>query len=100
MCARRRSLRRSRATSAIVPGDVNKSALIARIFTDDKDEIMPPPKSHKKLTAAQKETLKRWVAEGAKYEKHWAFVPRAAGEGAGGDGFSESGCGAAEVAAQ
>ncbi|MEO6755200.1 MAG: DUF1549 domain-containing protein, partial [Chthoniobacteraceae bacterium] len=60
---------------AIVPGDVAKSTLVARILTDDADEIMPPPKSHKKLTAAQKETLKRWIAEGAKYEKHWAFVP-------------------------
>jgi hypothetical protein len=60
---------------AIVPGDVEKSALVARILTDDKDEIMPPPKSHKRLTAAQKELLKRWVAEGARYEPHWAYVP-------------------------
>jgi len=36
---------------------------------------MPPPKSHKKLTSWQKETLKRWVAEGAGYEKHWAYLP-------------------------
>jgi len=61
--------------TAIVPGKVSESTLVARILTDDADEIMPPPKSHKKLTAAQKETLKRWVAEGAAYEKHWAFVP-------------------------
>lgn len=60
---------------AIVPGDLKKSALIQRILTDDEDDIMPPPKSHKKLTAAQKETLKRWIAEDAKYEKHWAFMP-------------------------
>ena len=61
--------------TAIVPGKVTESTLIARILTSDEDEIMPPPKSHKKLTAAQKETLKRWVAEGAAYEKHWAFLP-------------------------
>ncbi len=60
---------------AIVPGKVDESTLVARIFTDDKDDIMPPPKSHKKLSAAQKDTLKRWVAEGAKYEQHWAYVP-------------------------
>lgn len=63
--------------AAIVPGDVTKSTLIERIFADDAEDIMPPPKSHKKLTAAQKETLKRWVAEGAKHEQHWAFIPPA-----------------------
>lgn len=60
--------------AAIVPGDLKKSGLIERIFSDNADEIMPPPQSHKKLTAAQKETLKRWIAEGAKYEKHWAYM--------------------------
>ncbi len=36
--------------TAIVPGNVDKSTLVARILTSDEDEIMPPPKSHKKLT--------------------------------------------------
>ncbi len=35
---------------------------------------MPPPASHKKLTAAQKEMLKRWIAEGAEYQPHWSFI--------------------------
>ena len=35
---------------------------------------MPPPKSRKKLTAAQKETLKKWIAEGAEYQAHWSFI--------------------------
>ena len=61
--------------AAIVPGDVKQSTLIERILTDDADVIMPPPQSHKKLTTAQKETLKRWIAEGAKYEKHWSLIP-------------------------
>jgi hypothetical protein len=61
--------------TAIVPGDVEKSALVTRILSNDKDEIMPPPKAHKKLTAAQKEMLRQWIAEGAKYEKHWAYIP-------------------------
>jgi hypothetical protein len=59
---------------AIVPGKPEESDAIIRILSDDKDELMPPPKSHKTLTAAEKETLRRWVAEGAKYEPHWAFV--------------------------
>jgi hypothetical protein len=50
-------------------------ALIERITTSDADDLMPPVESHKKLSAKQKDTLKQWIAEGAKYEPHWAFVP-------------------------
>jgi hypothetical protein len=49
--------------------------LIERITTTDADDLMPPAESHKKLSAKQKDTLKQWIAEGAKYELHWAFVP-------------------------
>ncbi len=49
--------------------------LIERINTTDADDLMPPAESHKKLSAKQKETMKQWIAEGAKYEPHWAFVP-------------------------
>ncbi|HEY6229587.1 MAG TPA: c-type cytochrome domain-containing protein, partial [Verrucomicrobiae bacterium] len=59
---------------AIVPGDVSKSALVKRIFTTDEDDLMPPPKAKMPLTDAQKDILKRWVAEGAEYRPHWAFV--------------------------
>ena len=58
---------------AIVPGKLGESELIARILSTDAEEIMPPPKAHKELTPAQIETLKRWVAEGAQWGKHWAF---------------------------
>jgi hypothetical protein len=57
----------------IKPGDLAKSEVWLRIISDDKDEMMPPPKSHKKLTAAQKDTIKRWIEQGAPYQKHWAF---------------------------
>ncbi len=57
----------------IVAGDLAKSEVWLRIISDDKDEMMPPPKSHKTLTAAQKETIKRWIEQGAPYQKHWAF---------------------------
>ncbi len=49
--------------------------LIERINTTDADDLMPPADSHKKLSVKQKNTLKQWIAEGAKYEPHWAFVP-------------------------
>ena len=60
---------------AIVPGKPEESEMIKRIYSTDPDEIMPLPKSHRTLTAAQKHTLKTWVAQGAKYEPHWAFLP-------------------------
>ena len=58
----------------IVPGDPEKSAIVQRIFAPDP-RTMPPPFAHKELTAAQKETIRRWVAEGAVYEGHWAYQP-------------------------
>ncbi|MHA3772985.1 PSD1 and planctomycete cytochrome C domain-containing protein [Verrucomicrobiota bacterium sgz303538] len=60
---------------AIVPGKPNESELVARILSDDRDEVMPPPQTKHELTASQKETLKKWVATGAEYRPHWAFVP-------------------------
>src|SRR5436305_4047029 len=59
---------------AIVPGQPDKSELVRRIFSADDDERMPPPKSKKELTAAEKDLLRRWIAEGAEYKAHWAFV--------------------------
>jgi hypothetical protein len=58
----------------IVPGDPEKSAIIGRIFASDA-KIMPPAFAHKELSTAQKETIRRWVAEGAPYEGHWAYQP-------------------------
>ncbi len=58
---------------AIVPGQPEKSALIARINSTDPDDIMPPPKTGKKLTQAQKDLLKRWIAGGAQWQEHWAY---------------------------
>jgi len=62
---------------AIVPGSPEDSELVRRIFSTEDYEMMPPPNSGKSLTDRQKETLKKWIAEGAKYERHWSFiVPR------------------------
>ena len=59
---------------AIVPGKPEESELVKRLYTSDPDELMPPAESHKTLTTAQKEALKRWVAEGAGYQAHWAYI--------------------------
>jgi len=59
----------------IVPGKIKDSEFHYRIHSDDEDEIMPPPKSKMTLTQEEKELLDQWIAEGAKYDTHWAFVP-------------------------
>lgn len=65
----------SRSTIAITPGDISKSEVWSRITTTDPDSIMPPPDSHKELTVAERELIKRWIEEGAPYAKHWSFEP-------------------------
>jgi len=62
------------AKEAIVPGKPEESELIDRVTSDDEFERMPPKKSTKRLTNAQKELLRRWIAEGAEYQPHWAYV--------------------------
>ncbi len=58
---------------AIVPGHVEQSALVARVIASDATERMPP--EGKPLSPQEINTLKQWIAAGAKWEKHWAFVP-------------------------
>lgn len=60
---------------AIIPGDASKGTLMERIFTHDADDAMPPPKSNRHLSDADRALLKRWIEEGAEYEAHWSFVP-------------------------
>jgi hypothetical protein len=59
----------------IVPGKPDESEIVRRIFSTEPAEVMPPKDAHKDLTPQQKELLKRWVAEGAVYEGHWAYQP-------------------------
>ncbi len=59
---------------AIIPAKASESGVVARIFSDDSDEMMPPPRSRKKLTTAQKELLKQWIASGAAYQAHWSYI--------------------------
>ncbi|MBQ80684.1 MAG: peptidylprolyl isomerase, partial [Planctomycetaceae bacterium] len=60
---------------AIIPGNRGESELITRIFEKDPDVIMPPPESNHVLTHDQKKILNDWVAKGAEYQPHWAYVP-------------------------
>jgi mono/diheme cytochrome c family protein len=65
------------ASGALAPGKPAESELVKRITAEDEADRMPPKKSGKPLTAAEVATLKKWVAEGAKYAPHWAYVPPA-----------------------
>ena len=63
------------AREAFVPGTPDQSKLVTRVFSADPGTLMPPPRVNKPLTAQQKETLRHWIAAGAEYEVHWAFIP-------------------------
>ncbi len=60
---------------ALVAGDLTRSTLVARVSSNDLDEVMPPPKHNKPLKPEQIALLKQWVQEGAQWKKHWSFIP-------------------------
>jgi len=59
----------------IVPGNPAESVLFQRLSHAEKARRMPPPMSDRSLTDKQIDVIKRWIAEGAKWETHWAFTP-------------------------
>ena len=58
---------------AIVPGSIEKSELVTRIFSEDPNLKMPPPESNLELTEYEKAILQKWIEQGAEYKAHWAF---------------------------
>lgn len=62
---------------AVEPGNPEESELLARILTDDHDDVMPPAKTGKTVSKEEIELLKQWIAEGGKYDEHWAYQPLA-----------------------
>jgi len=61
---------------AIVPGKPESSLLWQRISNPDRDMQMPPKDAGvPELSDAQRQLLKRWISEGAKYQNHWSLVP-------------------------
>ena len=68
-------LKKNKGHFAIVPGDPERSELISRIESNDPSILMPLPESHlTKLNHDEIGLFRKWIKEGAKYEKHWAFV--------------------------
>ncbi len=69
--------------AAVVPGKPDESELLERLHSTDRKEVMPPPKTGRQLTDAEKALLRQWIKEGAKYDRHWSLVkvkkPKASG---------------------
>jgi mono/diheme cytochrome c family protein len=59
----------------LVVGRPDESELYRRVASTDPDERMPPSKTHKPLAREQVELIRRWIEQGAKYEKHWSLLP-------------------------
>ncbi len=60
--------------AAVVPGKPGVSELLIRVASDDPEEVMPPPKTHKRVTPAQRALLRQWIEAGAPWGAHWAYV--------------------------
>ncbi len=69
------ALKDNTTAHAIVPGSSRESEVYLRISSTDTAELMPPPKSNLKLQQSEIELIKKWIDQGAKYKKHWAFIP-------------------------
>ncbi|HEX8041445.1 MAG TPA: PSD1 and planctomycete cytochrome C domain-containing protein [Chryseosolibacter sp.] len=69
------ALKENPSAHAIVPGDLSKSEVFLRIASEDSTFRMPPVESNLSLTAHQIRLIQKWIEQGARYERHWAFVP-------------------------
>ncbi len=69
------AFRTRKGKSVIVPGNSAASEMIRRISAEDEGERMPPPESNRTLTPKQIDLLRRWVDEGPRWGRHWAFEP-------------------------
>ncbi|MBA4054736.1 MAG: hypothetical protein C0490_08500 [Marivirga sp.] len=69
------ALKDNPSAHVITPGDPDKSEVFLRISTSDTSMLMPPVRSNLKLTGDEIQLIKKWIAQGAKYKPHWAFIP-------------------------
>ena len=58
----------------LVPGKPLQSELYLRVVHEDSDEVMPPTDEPKQLTSIEKNLLKEWIVQGAKWQGHWAWI--------------------------
>ncbi len=65
---------REAALKALNPDAPDESELLRRVLATDSKEVMPPPETHKPVSAAETELLRRWIEAGAEYQEHWSFI--------------------------
>ncbi len=61
--------------AALVPGKPDESEMLLRILSEDEDEVMPPPKKGPRFTPEQADLIRRWIAQGGEYDRHWSYTP-------------------------
>ncbi len=61
-------------SGVIVPGQPDASELLRRVLSEDPDERMPPAQTGTALSVREQNLLREWIAAGAEYTPHWAFV--------------------------
>ncbi len=71
---RDRAMKGGKDGKVIIPGNPTASPLLQRITETDPDEVMPPPKKKKPLKPEQISLIRQWLAEGAEWGTHWAFI--------------------------
>lgn len=69
------ALKGKKGWHGIIPGDPEKSEVFLRISSKDTAEVMPPPSSNLSLSEKEIALIKKWISQGAKFRKHWAFIP-------------------------
>ena len=62
-------------SAAIVPNSPQSSEILNRLISTDPNEVMPPPEFNRKVEPAQVELIRRWINQGATWQRHWAFEP-------------------------
>jgi hypothetical protein len=69
------ALKESEEGQVILPGEPLHSGLYQRLITSDTSIQMPPPASNLALTDHEISLIRKWIKQGAVYEKHWSFIP-------------------------
>ena len=68
------ALRENPEAHVVVPGNSAASELYRRLSAEDTSQVMPPPVSNLAVTDREKRLIRKWIDQGASYQKHWAFI--------------------------
>ena len=69
------ALKENPEAHVIVHGNSKDSELYRRLTSEDTSQVMPPPNANLVVSDHEKQLMKKWIDQGAKYQKHWAFIP-------------------------